>query len=195
MKLAEDNLPHGRAGDYNQALMDLGAGVCTPRNPDCVNCPLIKLCKSYKKGNQEHRPVLAPRKSVPHYTGASAVIEKGSQVFIRQRPEKGLLGGMWEFPGGNTPPQDNPRASLRHQICQEFGVAIDITEELGVYEHAYTHFRETRFAFLCKLSEGKMPQLISYKNQSWVTSERLADYPMGKIDRQIASNLISRQIK
>jgi A/G-specific adenine glycosylase len=195
MKLAEDNLPHGRAGDYNQALMDLGAVVCKPRNPDCFICPLIKLCQAYIKGNQDSRPVVASKTAVPHYTTASAVIEKNSQVIIRQRPENGLLGGMWEFPGGKTRSEENPFSCLQRQIYQEFGIGIKTAEQLGIYKHAYTHFRETRFAFLYKPSNGKMPQLNSHKNERWVTHDRLADYPMGKIDRQIAGNLISRQTK
>jgi len=195
MKLAEENLPQSSAGDYNQALMDLGAVVCTPRNPDCLNCPLIKLCQSYKKGNQGSRPVVVPKTGVPHYTAASGVIEKSSQVFIRQRPENGLLGGMWEFLGGKIRPQENPASGLQRQIYQEFGVSIDIVEKLGLYKHAYTHFRETRYAFLCIPSSGKMPQLNSRKSGNWVATDRLADYPMGKIDRQIAGNLISRQTK
>ena len=193
MKLAEDNLPRGSAGDYNQALMDLGASVCTPRAPHCPNCPLTNFCLSYKKGNQEHRPVILPKNTVPHYTAASAVIEKSSQVLIKQRPENGLLGGMWEFPGGKIHPEESPTSSVQRQIYQELGVGIDIGEKLGVFKHTYTHFRETRFAFLCKLSNGKIPQLGSNKSMNWVATDLLGNYPMGKIDRQIANNLISRR--
>ena len=90
----------GKAGDYNQALMDLGATICLPKNPHCLICPLMELCEARLKGNQDQRPVLKLKKKAPHYVLAAAVIVKNGRVLLAKRPSKGLLGGMWEFPNG-----------------------------------------------------------------------------------------------
>jgi A/G-specific adenine glycosylase len=106
--LAAEHLPAGQAGEYNQALMDLGATICTPRQPDCPHCPVNDLCAAYALGIQEQRPVLEPKPSLPHYTVAAAVIQRDGQVLIAQRPAQGLLGGMWEFPGRQAAARRRP---------------------------------------------------------------------------------------
>jgi len=107
---AAQNLPKGRAGDYNQALMDLGAMICTPKNARCSICPLMKICKARKNGKQEQRPVMKPKKQTPHYLCVSAVLIQRGRVLLAQRPSKGLLGGMWEFPNGRI--NKNPSREL-----------------------------------------------------------------------------------
>ena len=99
---AAQNLPKGKAGDYNQALMDLGATVCLPKNPRCLLCPLMTLCKARENGTQELRPVMKPKKQVPQYIHAAAVIVQRGRVLLSQRPVDGLLGGMWEFPNARV---------------------------------------------------------------------------------------------
>ena len=101
-ELAAQNLPKGQAGDYNQALMDLGATICVPKNPRCLLCPLMKICEARKNGTQDVRPVLKPKKASPHYIHAAAVIINRGRVLLAQRPPDGLLGGMWEFPNGKS---------------------------------------------------------------------------------------------
>ena len=96
--LVAEHLPKGKAGDYNQALMDLGATICLPKNPHCLICPLMELCEAQRKGIQDQLPVLKPKKKIPHYILAAAVIVKNGRVLLAKRPSKGLLGGMWEFP-------------------------------------------------------------------------------------------------
>src|SRR5688572_23548418 len=101
-ELADKNLPKGHAGDYNQALMDLGATICVPRNPRCLICPVMRLCKARQNGTQDQRPVKLPKKEVPHYVHAAAVIIQRGRVLLAQRPSAGLLGAMWEFPNGRV---------------------------------------------------------------------------------------------
>ena len=96
-ELAAQNLPKRKAGDYNQALMDLGATICQPKNPRCLICPLMEICESRKNGTQALRPVLKPKKAIPHYIHAAGVIINCGRVLLAQRPSDGLLGGMWEF--------------------------------------------------------------------------------------------------
>ena len=99
---AAQNLPKGKAGDYNQALMDLGATLCLPKNPICLPCPLMAMCKAHENGTQQLRPVLKPKKKTPHYVHAAGVIIYRGRALLAQRPPDGLLARMWEFPNGRV---------------------------------------------------------------------------------------------
>jgi A/G-specific adenine glycosylase len=187
--LAEANLPPGRAGDFNQALMDLGATVCTPRSPACLICPLLTLCRAQALGVQEQRPILDKKPAVPHYLVTAAILKRDGKVLIARRPEGGLLGGLWEFPGGKLEEGEDLPGCLRREIDEELGAEIAVGEEFGVYQHAYTHFRVTLHAFCCTLVQGE-PAPIQPSEIAWVTVGQLAAYPMGKIDRQISLDLV-----
>lgn len=186
--LAAEHLPPGRAGDYNQALMDLGATLCTPRNPACLLCPLAGLCQARALGVQEQRPVELPRPEIPHITVTAAVIRRNGDVLVAQRPAKGLLGGMWEFPGGKLQEGEDLPGCLKREICEELGVEVAVGASLGVYQHAYTHFRVTLHAFECTITDGE-PRPLEADDLRWVKPASLAGFPMGKIDRQIAKKV------
>jgi len=190
-ELASQNLPAGQAGAYNQAMMDLGATVCTPRTPDCPGCPLVEICQAHALGVEEQRPVLIRRTETPHYTVTAAVIRRGEELLIAQRPLDGLLGGLWEFPGGKLLPGEDLESCLQREIHEELGVEIEVSGAMGVFRHAYTHFRVTLHAFKCNLRNGSEPATIQVKDLRWVKPASLDEYPMGKIDRQIANLLQS----
>jgi A/G-specific adenine glycosylase len=97
---------------------------------------------------------------------------------------------MWEFPGGKVEPGESLEACLAREIQEELGVGIRVGAAFGVYRHAYTHFRITLHAFLCELAEGQ-PQPLSAAVLAWVHPDELGNYPMGKVDRQIAGLLVS----
>ena len=187
-QLAKENLPTGSAGEYNQALMDLGARICTPSTPNCPQCPLALHCQSLKLGNQQERPVKKTKPEIPHYTVAAAVIRSNGKVFIAQRPDKGLLGGMWEFPGGKIEPNESLETCLKREICEELNVDIAVGAPVGVYQHGFTHFKITLHAFECQLVQGS-PVANEHNDLRWVKLAELQDFPMGKVDRQIAEAL------
>ena len=147
--LAAEHLPKGKAGDYNQALMDLGATICLPKNPRCLICPLMELCEARRKGIQDQRPVLKLKKKTPHYILAAAVIVKNGRVLLAKRPSKGLLGGMWEFPNGRV--EDDPAKELSKNLRSGYQLKVQRDDALGVVKHAYTHFKVTVHVFQCKL--------------------------------------------
>jgi len=180
--LAKEYLPPGRAGDYNQALMDFGSSICLPRSPRCLICPLMDPCEARQAGTQELRPVLKPKKETPHVHHAAAVVVRRGRVLLSKRPSRGLLGGMWEFP--NAPVEGDPRRGLRRAIHSAYGLDLRPVEDLAVLEHAYTHFSVTVHAFRCELDA--IPAGGSLK---WVRLKELDDLPMGRIDRRIARKL------
>ena len=182
-ELAEKNLPGGYAGDYNQALMDLGATICIPKNPRCLICPVMKLCQARQNGTQNQRPVKTPKKEVPHYVHAAAVIVERKKVLLAQRPSQGLLGGMWEFPNGRV--DGDPAAGLAKALKTGYKLGVRLKrgkpKEIGAVEHGYSHFGVTVHVFPCELTS-----LPRETNLKWVSLNKLNAYPMGKIDRQIA---------
>jgi A/G-specific adenine glycosylase len=138
---------------------------------------------------EEQRPVLIRRTETPHYTVTAAVIRRGEELLIAQRPLDGLLGGLWEFPGGKLLPGEDLVSCLQREIHEELGVEIEVGDAVGVFRHAYTHFRVTLHAFKCNLRNGSEPAAIQVKDLRWVKPASLDEYPMGKIDRQIAALL------
>jgi A/G-specific adenine glycosylase len=148
------------------------------------------LCQARALGLEEQRPVKKPKTTIPHHIVTAAVIQRNGQILIAQRPDRGLLGGMWEFPGGKTEPGEGLETCLKREICEELNVKIKIGDPFGIYEHTYTHFKVTLHAFRCTLLEGE-PDPQEHNDLRWVMPQEMEDFPMGKIDRQIARNLLN----
>jgi A/G-specific adenine glycosylase len=187
-KIAEELLPETEPGDFNQALMELGALVCLPTNPNCESCPLAQECLAHQLGVEESRPVRKAKDPLPHYQVAAAVIEKDRRVLLAKRPPDGLLGGLWEFPGGKQEGAETFPETLRREIREELDLEIEVGESLGTYHHAYTHYRVTLQAFRCKSLSDQL-QLNYHTEISWVKKVDLETFPMGKLDRLIADQL------
>jgi A/G-specific adenine glycosylase len=162
-------------GNFNQAMMEWGALVCRPKNPLCLRCPGQPLCRAFRRGEQEVIP--APKKSaVKKIEAVVAVIRDGKRVLIQKRPEKGLLAGLWEFPGGKVEPGESLRAALKRELREELGLETEAARPLLTVKHAYTQFQVTLHAFDVTLSGGPN---ASSKNRSarWVPLKGLDKYP------------------
>ena len=192
--LATGLLPPGRAGAFNEALMELGATVCTPRAPGCDHCPLRDLCVAHAQGDAEALPVRGPRRRIPHYDVAAAVITRaggegaGGRLLVAQRKADDMLGGLWEFPGGKREEGETLAECLAREIREELGVEVQVGERVAVVKHAYTHFRMTLYAFLCCLVAGE-PRCLDCAAFRWVTLAELDALPMSVADRKIAQSL------
>jgi A/G-specific adenine glycosylase len=193
-QIARENLPKGHAADFNQALMDLGASICLPKNPRCLICPVMELCKARDKGTQDIRPVKKAKNESPSYVHAAAIIVKRGRALLAQRPSKGLLGGMWEFPNARVIPQGDavgdPAKALAKALKTEYNLRLRVKQNvdpLGAFYHAYSHFKVTVHAFECEITSD-----VAGKNLKWISLKDLDDYPMGKVDRQIAETLVAR---
>jgi A/G-specific adenine glycosylase len=185
----------GEAGACNEGIMELGALICTPQSPRCLLCPLQDLCLAAARGTQADRPVMPPRKRTPHYDVAAGVIWQGepyqSRLLLAQRPHKGLLGGLWEFPGGKREEGDaDLPACLRREIAEELGIEIEVAAPVTVVAHAYTHFRITLHAFHA-LHRGGEPQTLGVADWQWVPLEEVATYPLAVTDRKVLAALLA----
>jgi A/G-specific adenine glycosylase len=192
--LAEEWLPHERAGDYNQALMELGRTVCKPRNPLCGICPVQNHCAACANGTQNERPVKAKKAPIPHYDVAAGVIwNDAGQLLIAQRPLDGLLGGLWEFPGGKQEPGETLPACLQRELREELAIEVEVDDLFTVVHHGFTHFKITLHAFMCRYQSGA-PQKIGVHDWVWVKMDELDQYSFGKADRKIIAALRARKL-
>ena len=180
-QLSGSLIPEGYASAFNQALMDLGATLCTPRDPQCLLCPLRGLCRAVVAGNPEDYPTRKPRKLIPHLEAVAAVICKDGKVLLRQRPPEGLLGGLWEFP--NWKSERRPRLRLRNYIKKEMGMNVEVKESLGTFKQTYSHFKLTLHVFRTIATDCK-----SNTEGEWVSVAKLSRYPMSRIHRRISQS-------
>jgi A/G-specific adenine glycosylase len=185
---AEDLLPRGKAAAFNQALMDLGAMVCLARAPKCGSCPIRSGCLAFARRTQDRRPVRRPKAEVPHRVVGAAVLRSRGKVLIARRLEGRLLGGLWEFPGGKRERGESLAACVRRELREELGITVGVGARLGVFRHAYTHYRVTVHAYECNLARGR-PVARVHSAVRWVRPEQLGEFPMGKVDRAIARKL------
>lgn len=191
-KLAEDRLYNERPGDYNQALMELGRLVCKPRAPLCEHCPLQAHCKAFANGTQAQRPVKKQKAATPHYDVTAAMIwNDNGELLIAQRPLDGLLGGLWEFPGGKVEPGETLPDCLHRELQEELNIEVEVGEVFTVVQHAFTHFKITLHAFTCRHTSGQ-PQAIGVHDCVWVMPAQLKNFAFGKADREVIRALEQR---
>jgi A/G-specific adenine glycosylase len=184
-KISESLIPKGFSNPFNQALMDLGSMLCTPQKPQCPRCPLHRLCKGRASGEPERFPSKSNKKKIPHIEAISAVIQKDGKVLLNQRPPKGLLGGLWEFPNWRTEGKQRSRlrSRLRNTIKKEMGLNIRIKESMGPFQQTYSHFKLTLHVYHC----GAMGK---NKKGRWVAVGNLYLLPMSRIHRRIAESIL-----
>jgi A/G-specific adenine glycosylase len=181
--LAEGLLPKKRPGDFNQAMMELGARICTPRKPRCGECPVATDCKAHAEGTELLRPVKKPRKAVPHKEIVVAAILRDGAYLIGLRPPEGLLGGLWEFPGGKVETGESHAAALTRECREELGVAVKVGGLIATVQHAYTHLRVTLNVYRCTVLDGQ-PAPKTHTELRWAAPEEFAQYAFPKANHK-----------
>lgn len=141
-------------GDSNQALMELGARVCTPRNPRCDACPVVGSCVAFEAGVVETLPRRRPKKPVPHHDVVALAIRKSGRHLFLRRPSEGLLGGLWEFPGGHVAPNESKEEAIRRTVAETTGLTVTPGDAVASVDHAYSHFKITLHLFRCADFDG-----------------------------------------
>ncbi|MDA7433686.1 8-oxo-dGTP diphosphatase MutT [Synechococcus sp. AH-601-P18] len=189
---SEELLDLRRPRDFNQALMDLGATVCTPRRPFCEQCPWRESCAAYASGDPSDWPVVEERKALPFQViGIGVVINAAGEALIDQRLEEGLLGGMWEFPGGKQEPGEAIEACIARELMEELGIEVSVGEALITVDHAYSHKKLQFVVHLCRWISGE-PQPLASQQVRWVRPEQLKDYPFPAANARIIEALLGK---
>lgn len=184
-EIAEALVPAEGAGDWNQALMDLGATLCLPQAPRCLLCPLQGLCLAQREGRQAELPVRVAPSSRPHYQVTAGLIwNQQGELLIARRPLDKMLGGLWEFPGGKCENGEELGACLQRELREELEIEVEVGERLTVVEHGYTHFSITLHAFHCRHVAGE-PRPLGVADCRWVRPDDLDAFAWPRTDRQI----------
>jgi A/G-specific adenine glycosylase len=185
-QLATTLLGASRAGDSAQALMDLGASICTPSKPACALCPLNEGCLAFARGDQESFPRKAPKKTGALRLGAAFVVTRGDQLLVRSRPEKGLLGGMTEVPGSDWIAGQEAKAALK-----QAPVLKAITRwhrKAGVVNHVFTHFPLELVVYTATVPA----RTAAPEGMRWVPIATLQDEALPNLMRKVIAHALGR---
>ena len=172
-------LDKNRPGDFNQALMDLGRYICKPKNPLCNLCPITFDCKSYKNQSQNKFPIKENKKPKPHYNVAVGIIWNNKKILITKRKEDGLLGGLWEFPGGKIESHESSVDALKREILEELSIKVKTKEIIHTVDHHYSHFSVTIHAINCVYNQGNI-KLNGPTDYKWVTTSNFSNFAFPK---------------
>ena len=187
--LSEALLSPENPRDFNQALMDLGATRCTRHQPACLLCPWQSACQAYNQNMQLEIPMTEARAPLPHkQIGVGIVWNEQNQVLIDRRPQTGLLGGLWEFPGGKIEPGESVEDCIRRELQEELAIEVEVGQHLITINHTYTHFKVTLNVFHCRHLQGQ-PQPIECDEVRWVDVSALDQFPFPKANIQIIDAL------
>lgn len=169
--------PERRAGDYAQAVMDLGATLCTPKRPACSLCPWSDSCAAHQAGDPEAYPVKAGKAERPTRHGAAFVaVRKDGAILVRRRPDRGLLGGMIEVPGSQWAPElDETEALVNAPIPAEW------RRLPGSVDHVFTHFRIELVVFRAEVGLSSKPP----PNAWWAVADALPGEALPSVMRKV----------
>jgi A/G-specific adenine glycosylase len=184
-------LPKKKADLYTQAIMDLGATLCTPAAPRCSGCPVQRGCRGYRSGLQNDLPVKGIKKKIPHRDYVAGIVFNKGRVLIRRRPLKGLLAGLWEFPAGriDAPPGRKREKEVENLFEKEMKLKVRATHPWMEIKHTFTHFQMTLHVFICSSDKlGKVTDPLR-----WVGLENLTEHPFSAAHQKIVLKLIQNK--
>jgi A/G-specific adenine glycosylase len=173
---------------FNQALMELGAMVCRPYRPGCTDCPVRTFCRAFIKNQVGRFPRRIPSAKVPvHHVAAGVVYRKGRFLITHRKPD-GLLGGLWEFPGGKIIEGETPPQACQREIREEVNLNVEVVSHLTTVKHAYTHFKIIMDVFICQYVSGRI-RLNGPDDFCWINTSQLSAYPFPKATLKALSHL------
>ena len=187
--LANAFLDPSSPGDWNQAMMELGATVCTPRKPRCETCPWTEPCRGRQTGSPEQFPVKDRAKPVQRIVTAVGIVRRKNRFLLTLRHDSRLLDGTWEFPGIEVTAGDAPEKVLRSHLRTRFRGAVKVSAELARVTHSITHRRILVQGYAASVS----PLPREKRNQrAWVDVEGLDDYPVSSMTAKLFRKLSKR---
>jgi A/G-specific adenine glycosylase len=177
-QIAGDLVRGPRPGDLNQALMELGATVCTPRAPRCGDCPVRVRCAAMKGGEPEALPRKQKRTRPRTVVSVGAWLTRAGRSLAVRRPEGGLLGGLWELPGGELADGEALEEGARRCVLEAVGLHVGSIECVGAIEHVFTHRRLELHVVRCSEPTGRVRRR-GFVEHRWLPSAAIAALPHG----------------
>ncbi len=177
--LADELLDAADPGRHNQALMELGAMVCTPKQPACHQCPICRFCRALQAEAVHWYPLRAESRRIPQKHRAVGVVLKRGRLLLTRRPGHGLLAGLWEFPGGPVDDGEILTSAFAGSIAETTGLTVAVDRKVVTVRHTYTHFKLHMEVFLCHWRSGKV-RLKGPTAFRWVSLGELSEFPLHK---------------
>jgi A/G-specific adenine glycosylase len=177
-------LPTKSVGQFNQALMELGALVCTPSSPRCGDCPLARRCRARLNGVQAQIPLSARAPATTHVTEVAVVVQRQREVLLVQRPATGRWGGLWEFPHTVQAPGESSMTTGR-RLLADLQIQAELGEEILTIRHSVTRFRITLVCLAARYRRGRLRR-SGYAEARWVGRDQLHDFPVSSPQRRLA---------
>jgi A/G-specific adenine glycosylase len=194
---AKKVLPRRRVGEFNQALMELGALVCTPTAPKCSACPVARHCSARKHNLQHEIPVRSSRPAVIRRQEVAVVPWKAGRVFLLRRPAHGRWASLWEFPHGEQKKGEDAALAAKRVLNELTGLVAAATEHVVTLHHTIMRYRITLDCFEAARCSGQF-RSPSYVEGQWVRPTQLSRYavssPQRRLARAIASGPRQRQL-
>jgi A/G-specific adenine glycosylase len=186
-RVADELVPESRPGDYNQALMELGALLCTPKKPSCASCPLSSTCAASAAGNQEALPRFAPRPEVTEVHMAAALVFRAGRVaVVKLSADAPRWASMWQFPAVELEPGETPAAAAARAARQVAGVTARVEREVARVKHSVTRYRITVDAFRCLADERGAAAGKDIEQLVWRKPAELSAIAMPAAHRRLA---------
>jgi len=174
-------LDHDRPGDFNEAMMELGACICTPISPKCHKCPISDFCTAYKSGNPLSYPLKDKKKKIPHHIFVACLIKEKNKILI-QRRQSNMLNGLWEIPNKHVNNIKHINGELKNYINEQYGFDIKILKEIGTISHSYSHFNMKLILLECK----KIGRIKNYnQTYNWIKKPDISNYAFHKVNHKI----------
>jgi A/G-specific adenine glycosylase len=180
--------PH--PGDLNQALMELGATICTPRAPHCESCPVSQSCNARPEGDAESLPIKARKKPARKVEAVAALVVRRGKALAVRRPSRGLLGGLWDLPGGDLAAGETPRAGLTRALRERAGLEITRVSAIGSIEHVFTHRRLTLHVYRANTSTDRI-RLDGFAGHKWLSPRTFSSLPHATLTAKALDLLFS----
>jgi len=187
---AEEILPRKRAGDFNQALMELGAMVCTPQRPSCSKCPLKAECAAHRDGLQNSIPVRRARPNTVEVQEVCLVVRHRQRFLLLRRPSTGRWANMWEFPRTELAGTEN-QAEAASRLLRSIGIEARIGAVIATIDYSVTHHR---IRMVCWEAQARMAKLRTscYEEGRWLRLEELANFPLSTPQRKLAASFLGQ---
>ena len=186
---ADALLDRNTSGLFNQAMMELGAMVCRPQSPTCLVCPVNPFCEAFQTGRQDEFPKRRASKPTPeHHLAVGVIYNSAGEVLITQRQLDGLLGGLWEFPGGQIGEDETAEAACVRSIAEVVNLSVTNVRYLTRVRHAFTHFKIVVDVFQCDYAAGEVV-LNGPRDAKWIQVAALRDYPLPRATHKFLDEL------